>query len=248
MQSTTFRHFAFLVFLWSLVVTTVVVADALRAIRFASPLQSLTIWDSEVKDETQSRRLKFLDKYASGLKAETEARRTLAGGEEPFLETTVKSGEGKGWAKQAATKERNKFRAEEEYVEHSYDEAIQKYAASQGPSKKRPNNFANQYQFVGVVNAATSEAPITWYARKKPSNSKWSVRLIHANRNAIIKDMFNRGKVDIFAQYENTGQIDPETNAPVIVSKYSVANRSWRYANPTAGNAFFSSVVIVDLS
>lgn len=219
------RHPAFLAVLWSLAATTAVLADALRSVRFASPLQSLTIWDPEVKDETQSRRTKFLSKYASGLKAETEARRKIASGSEPLIETKTSSG--KDWAKQAATRERNKFRADEEYVEHAFDEATQKFAASSlSASKKRSN--VNKYQFVGVINPATAKAPITWYARKKPSNAKWSVRLIHANRNAIIRDMFTRGKVDIFAKYENTGQIDPETNTPVIASKYTVADRSWR--------------------
>ena len=91
----------------------------------------------------------------------------------------------------------------------------------------RKGKNPNAYQFVGVVKRR-SDKPISWYARKKPADAKWSVRLVHVNQDAIIKDLFNRGKIDIFAKYKNTGKVDEETNVPVITSKYEVRERSWK--------------------
>ena len=81
---------------------------------------------------------------------------------------------------------------------------------------------------INSVSSANNETPITWYARPKPAIAKWSVRLVHVNRDAILKDLFNRGKIDIFGRYENTGTRDTTTNQPIIASKYIVRERSWK--------------------
>jgi hypothetical protein len=116
----------------------------------------------------------------------------------------------------------------------------------------------NKYQFVGVIdnkNRKNSNQDqnkvITWYARPKPPQAKWSVRLVHVNQDAIIKDLFARGKIDIFAKYTNAGIPKPTTTqttdgsdgnkpqqqqqqvspSPVVKSRYDVRQRSWRYGS-----------------
>ena len=72
----------------------------------------------------------------------------------------------------------------------------------------------NKYQFVGLIKKPKTTGgsggkegdPIQWYARPKPRHAKWSVRLVHVNKDAIIKDLFDQGKIDIFAKYTNTGR------------------------------------------
>merc|ERR1712238_447392 len=38
------------------------------------------------------------------------------------------------------------------------------------------------------------------------------IRMIHVNKDAIIKDLFDRGKIDIFAKYTNTGRTSTTTD------------------------------------
>jgi hypothetical protein len=196
-----------------------------RTLRFASPLQSLTIPDPEVKDSLQTKRQKFLPKYKAGLKAELETRRELAAKRTKELQEAAASGT--DWADRTADSERKRRANEEELVEQAYDKAV-----AQFEDKKKGTNSAkkspNAYQFIGVVNRR-GDKPITWHARKKPADSKWSVRMMHVNQDAIIKDLFDRGKIDVFAKYKNTGQIDEETRSPVVTSKYEVRERSWKY-------------------
>jgi hypothetical protein len=65
--------------------------------------------------------------------------------------------------------------------------------------------------------SAGDKPPIAWYARKKPSNSNLSFRLVHVNRD-ITKDLLDQGKIDIFARYSNTGRLNEATGLPVIRS------------------------------
>lgn len=102
---------------------------------------------------------------------------------------------------------------------------------------KQPRN-PNQYQFVGVVNDA-SDSPITWYARPKPSHARWSLRLVHVHREAILKDLFDQGKIDIFAKYENRG-LDPESSQPRVEATYQVRPRSWRNLWNRSPRKFFA--------
>ena len=202
--------------------------QANRILRFASPLQSLTIPDPEEKESMTTARQSFLSKFRVGLSAEAEARRELADSRTKDLQAAAASSDS-DWAERAAGSERERRAKEEELVEQAYDKAIAEFEASngkKGPSAKSPN----AYQFVGVVKKH-GDSPITWYARKKPSGAKWSVRLVHVNQDAIVKDLFNRGKVDIFAKYENSGKVDENTGAPIVTSKYEVRERSWKYVN-----------------
>lgn len=129
------------------------------------------------------------------------------------------------WARRAASSDRRTREQEESAVERAFDEAVQHFDSVE-PMPTRHSE--NDYQFVGIVNSKASDTPITWYARKKPASAKWSLRLVHVNRQAIIKDLFGRGKVDIFGRYENTGRVNEETNQPIIASKYVVRERSWK--------------------
>jgi hypothetical protein len=199
-------------------------ALAVRSLRFASPLQSLTIPDPEVKEIVKSNRQKFLPKYKAGLEAEIETRKELAAKRTKELQAAAASGG--DWAEQAAESQRQRRSREERLVEQAFDKATTE--AEKALKVAQTTKSSNAYQFVGVVNRGLADKPITWYARPKREDSKWSVRLVHVNRDAIIKDLFNRGKVDIFAKYRNTGSVDETTNTPIISSKYDVRERSWK--------------------
>lgn len=202
-------------------------ATAGRMIRFASPLQSLTIPDSEVKETVETHRGRFLPRFRAGLKAETETRRALAEKRNRELQAAAAGGEG-DWSEKAATSERERRAKENSIAERAYDEAVARFdAASKKQGKKLDSGSSSTYQFVGVVKSS-GEKPVTWYARKKPTGAKWSVRLLHVNQDAIIKDLFNRGKVDVFANYKNTGQVDEDTKAPIINCEYEVRKRAWK--------------------
>eukprot|EP00980_Cylindrotheca_fusiformis_P019345 scaffold6638_cov127-Cylindrotheca_fusiformis.AAC.29 len=196
-------------------------ATAGRLLKFASPLQSLTIPDVEVKENIKPKRQSFLHRYKAGLQAEVETRRELAAKRTKEIQDAAASND--GWAENRAARDQSRRAMEEKLAERAYDEAIAKVRSQEG---KFTGTSSNKYQFVGVVNRG-GEKPIKWYARPKPSDSKWSVRLVHVNKDAIIKDLFNRGKVDVFAKYKNTGSLDEETQTPIVTSKYEVKPRSW---------------------
>lgn len=202
-----------------------------KMIRFASPLQSLTIPDREQVQELSTKRQRFLPRFKAGLQAEVEARRDLAAKRTSELQDAAVSGSS-DWAQRTTVAERSRRAKEDEIVEQAYDMAVAQFdknhklkdAGSKSASK-------NAYQFVGVISrrkGSSSGKPITWYARPKPAGAKWSVRLLHVNQDAIIKDLFNRGKIDIFAKYKNTGKVDEETKTPIVTSTYEVRERSWK--------------------
>jgi hypothetical protein len=188
-------------------------------------LQSFTIWDAEAKEEQATRRSRFLPRFKVGLEAEANARKEIAEKRDQKLQAAATSSD---WAKQAASTNRRMLASDEKQVEEAFDKAVAKFDQSVAEKKKKKTTNQNDYQFVGVVNPASDGTPISWFARRKPPNSKWSVRLVHANRDAIIKDLYNRGKVDVFGKYKNTGQKDEETKTPIITSQYSVKARSWK--------------------
>lgn len=200
---------------------------AMRSLRIVSPLQSLTIPDPEVKETAKSSRQKFVPKFKSGLQAEVAARRALAEQRTKQMQAAAIAGD--DWAEEAASLESKRKTLEEKLVERAFDKATAAAEAGDSPASTSDKSQKNSYQFVGVVNPKNEQKPITWYARKKPTDAKWSVRLVHVNKNAIIKDLFNRGKVDLFAKYHNTGETDEETNTPIITKKYQVRERSWKY-------------------
>jgi len=202
----------------------------------------LTIPDPEVQGEEglNTPRKRFLPKFLAGLTAEARARREVAlkrtaDAEENAEKFSVDDVTGSDWVEKTASSGRARKQKEEAFVEAAYDQAvtgIDDVEKNLDKASKFLNKSRNKYQFVGVINrkAATDpkQKPITWYARKKPTTAKWSVRLVHVNQDAIIKDLYNQGKIDIFAKYKNTGKIDEETKAPVVTSKYEVRERSWK--------------------
>jgi len=257
----------------------VVVMAMSKDIRFASPLQSLTIPDPELfadkvknsveevdvaaeekksaaekkQDLLRSSRIldtprkKFLPKFLTGLKAENQIREEIALGEVKIPDSNDKFDvSGKDWVGKTKTEEAKRKRRENKVVEDAYDKAITSFEQEQLLSKKIKKTNSNKYQYVGVVlnkdkKNKMNTSPISWYARPKPKSSKWSVRLLHVNKDVIIKDLFDQGKIDIFAKYTNNGQRKQSDNdseegkppkqssqAPVVTTKYEARERSWK--------------------
>jgi hypothetical protein len=208
-------------------------------LRFASPLQSLTIPDPELKGEEdpETPRKRFLAKFLAGLNAESQARKEVALARSRLAQqVSPDTLSGSDWAEKTVASERQRRKEEELIIELAHDQAVAGVSAVEKTLEKASrslNQSRNKYQFVGVINRKTAtdakQDLITWYARKKPHLAKWSVRLVHVNQDAIIKDLFGRGKVDVFARYKNTGKIDEDTKFPIVSSKYEVRERSWRY-------------------
>jgi hypothetical protein len=205
--------------------------DAVRNIRIVSPLQSLTIVDAETREKARQQpstpRARFLPKYKAGLEAETRTRQALAEKRKDQLKEVDATSP--AWYKDASAAERRSRTIEERMAEEAFDRAVAPFISEEKLIEKAAGRKKG-FQFVGVVHSsgAGGKPPITWYARKKPSNSNWSVRLVHVNRDAIIKDLFDQGKIDIFARYGNTGRLNEATGLPVIRSDYSVRERSWK--------------------
>jgi len=197
-------------------------------------------------------RSRFLPKFRAGLAAEAQARKAVEA-QRRKKQRQVQITEGgasnaKNWAQQAADADAGIRDDEEREIEKAYDEGVRKVeeakAALAAAKKKKRNQ--NSYQFVGAINivggsGADAKPPITWYARKKPADANWSVRLVHVNRDAIIKDLYDRRKIDIFARYDNTGNVhdgvpdgrenqqqSPKQNQPIVTADYTVRDRSWK--------------------
>ena len=129
-------------------------------------------------------------------------------------------------------------------VEMAYDRATARFNKPEAPSSSSTDGRRRPvgYQFVGVVNAPAEvksgkKDKVTWYARPKTAESKWSVRLLHVDRDAIVRDMFVNGKVDVFGKYVNTGKtavdVGPDgqsraTRMPIIEGQYTAKKRSWK--------------------
>ena len=224
--------------------------SAVKEIRFASPLQSLTIPDPELLEKVtvapkdgeapqqgvlKTHRRNFLPRFLTGLKAENDAREQIALG---LVKTNDEEDDafdagGKDWLGKAQSVEERRRRREDAIAEKAHDAAIAEYEAQikKGATKK---SNPNKFQFVGLVDKSDKKKPISWHARPKPENSKWSVRLLHVNKDAIVKDLFDQGKIDIFAKYTNTGKMEvtgegesaTQTNVPIVTTKYEGRQRS----------------------
>jgi len=151
---------------------------------------------------------------------------------------------GKEWAAMEEARDELRRGAEEVRVERAHDRAVARY--DRGAEARRRRSEASvaaaptggdgkEYQFVGVVNPASKEKGVTWYARPKPAGSKWSVRMVHVDRDAVIRDMFTSGKVDVYGEYVNKGRKAEEegqegsgSGALVLEGKYTVKERSWK--------------------
>lgn len=237
-------------------------ATAVREIQFVSPLQSLTIPDPECRETVPSAssdgqvaletpRRKFLPRFLAGLKAEDTIRQKLAVGQISVTDDKVRETDisGKDWVGQAKVAEERRKRKEESLIEKGYDAAIARYESSAASDTTTPKSKnSNKYQFVGLIDKSNPKKPIKWHARPKPSGAKWSVRLVHVNKDAIVKDLFDRGEIDIFAKYTNTGKMKTKgegdaakpTNIPIVTSKYEIRERSWKTLFNFSPKHFFS--------
>ena len=196
-----------------------------QTLKFLSPLQTLTLFPKETPAATP--REIFLPKLKIGLAAEKIAREKVAkqialDEEDDYV--------GEGWETRSAESEKARAEAEDRFVERSYDRAI---AGFEEVKSKKING--SKYQFVGVVQPSDSAKKVKWYARKRPSNSKWNVRLLHLNKDVILRDLFMKGKIDVCAKYVNTGKPrdelmegeDPSTpKRPLIEARYNIKKRS----------------------
>ena len=163
------------------------------------------------------------------------------------------------WAEASAAADERKKKATEKRVEAAYDAAVTAYdgriaAKRSAAAAATAAASGSEYQFVGVVNDGKSipsdktqvstrnqlDKAVTWYARKKPKNSKWNVRLVHVNRDAVLRDLFLKGKVDVYGKYINEG-LDKAAFAaaeeegeekpgmkPLVKGKYTIKERSWK--------------------
>lgn len=196
-----------------------------QTLKFLSPLQSLTLFPKEIPTKTP--RDNFLTKYERGLAAEKRAREQFAregqlSNEDEYV--------GRGWEKRSEESEKSLAELEDKFVEKAYDSAIEGFEEAKPTQMK-----GSKYQFVGVVQPPNSEKKVKWYARKRPSNSKWNVRLLHVNKDVILRDMFIKGKIDVVAKYVNTGKPKDELKEgedpsaprrPLIEPQYEIKKRS----------------------
>lgn len=225
-----------------------------KPLQFSSAIQSYTIFDKSAltSPEYAPPRRKFLPRFRTGLTAERRAKDVILDEERRGLLTDDDSASSGGsWAEASAAADEKKKKAIEKRVEAAHDAAVSGYdrrvaARKSAASVKAASN--SQYQFVGVVSdgkGSTNKGKVTWYARKKPTNSKWSVRLVHVNRDAVLRDLFVKGKVDIFGKYTNegldkaafaaadNGGEDEDENQqvgmkPLVKGNYYVKERSWK--------------------
>ncbi|KAL9189757.1 hypothetical protein ACHAXT_009432 [Thalassiosira profunda] len=225
-----------------------------KPLHFSSPLQSYTIFDKAAlaSPANASPRRKFLPRFRAGLAAEKRAKETLLDEQRrgvEFDDGGAESGSG-GWAAASAAADERRKKAAEKRVEAAHDAAVGKYDARvAAEAVPAASASSSKYQFVGVVNDGTTgkKGDVTWYARKKPRTSKWSVRLVHVNRDAVLRDLFVKGKVDVYGKYVNEGldkaafaaaetsgeDVDTEEGEtpgmkPLVKGQYAVKERSWK--------------------
>jgi len=226
-----------------------------KAMQFASPLQSFTIFDKSSKSSStaiSSSRAKFLPRFRAGLAAERRAREEETRRRLYEDEDEEDFDEGGDWAEMSAAAEERRTKAFERKIEGAYDGATARFdRADLARQSKLASSRAmagggdgeGGYQFVGVVGGGEEKKSVVWYARKKPRGSKWSARLVHVNRDAALRDIFAKGKADVVGRYVNEGIPEPVLEAaedggmevdggnklkPVVRAQYSLRERSWR--------------------
>lgn len=210
---------------------------ALRHLEIASPLQSLTIPEHDDATITipLTARGRFLQKIQAGLRAEqqlVQQQQETAAQDTAIAVDTSKQ----DWAHDASSQARRRQLNDERMLEEAFDKAVAPYDEQLNNIQRQQLKQKKQhkYQLVGVIQPQQdsqnkNSKPIQWYARLKPANSHWSVRLIHVNQDAAVYDLFRRGRVDLLGKYDNTGITDETTGLPVIRSHYAVRERSWKY-------------------
>ena len=233
--------------------------------------------ESESESTRMSPRKAFLPKFVAGLSAERRMKEKLSSQRKELLlaslnddvdvdnsENENESGNGNkeeslysnDWDKRSEAADRQRLKMEGLRMERAHDRAIAKYEqqlTNKPSTATNNNNRNNPYQFVGVIhssnqkNTNNEKQEIQWFARKKKNPDSWNVRLVHVNKDALLRDLFVRGKVDIYGEYINTGNFitentknndnqdtqtqpsSPQFGRPLLQTKYSVKPRSWRY-------------------
>mmetsp|Transcript_947 Transcript_947/g.2038 ORF Transcript_947/g.2038 Transcript_947/m.2038 type:complete len:369 (-) Transcript_947:76-1182(-) len=241
-----------------------------KPLQFSSPIQSYTIFDKSALSSPDyvSPRQKFLPRFRTGLMAEKRAKEVLMDEQRSGIifddddDDDLDESSTGSWAEASAAADERKKKATEKRVEAAYDAAVKGYdgrvsaralkASSSPAAIAAASSSSAKYQFVGVVHDGKSGSGVekkdgvTWYARKKPRGSNWNVRLVHVNRDAVLRDLFIKGKIDVFSKYTNKG-IDKaafaaaETSGedvegedkkpgmkPLIKAQYTVKERSWK--------------------
>jgi len=221
---------------------------ASKPMNFASPLKSLTIPD---RMSPPSPRSNFLFKFKAGIEGERRARKEIAEetkrlrqfeeGDVEVDDENVDFFESSKWAEMSADKFDNFKEEKRNRIASSFDDgfsscASQLEAAAAGATNGPSPKSANEYQFVGVVQ---SDKNVKWFGRSKPKNSKWSVRVINVDKAALLRDLFVRGKIDVYGSYTNNGipaipagkegayTEETVSKLPIIDADYSVKERSW---------------------
>mmetsp|Transcript_25541 Transcript_25541/g.29171 ORF Transcript_25541/g.29171 Transcript_25541/m.29171 type:complete len:327 (-) Transcript_25541:44-1024(-) len=219
-----------------------------KTLKFLSPLQSLTIFSKDLSETTP--RDDFLPKFKAGLTAEKRIKESLARRRELTDGGEFDEYAGKGWEKKVEERERLRAEKEDEIVERAWDRTTSPFRKKE-EAVTASSTSGSAYQFVGVVQPPKSDQKVKWYARKRPAGSKWNVRLLHVNKDAIIRDLYTNGKVDIMGKYINTGKLMDEpkegetpsnTMRPLIKAEYSVKPRSsWNLWNFSPKHFFTDS-------
>ena len=252
-----------------------------KPLQFSSPVQSYTIFDKSALSsyDHASPRRKFLPRFRAGLLAERRAKDKLMEERRSgigFHDYEDDDGPDDTWAEASAAADERRERAMEKRVEAAHDVSVKAYDArvaskrSMNAAAKPPETAASscKYQFVGVVNDGrgvkkTDPGDVTWYARKKPRNAKWSVRLVHVNRDAVLRELFVKGKVDVYGKYINDGLASDRSAAfaaaetagedaaaeeehagvqPSVRAKYFLKERSlWKNLNNFSPRRMFST-------
>lgn len=224
-----------------------------KPVKFASPLQSLTIPDGKAPPSPRSN---FLFKFKAGIESERRARKEIAAEakrqrqyeigipppdsdieiddeDEDFFESSK-------WAEMSAEKFDNYKDEKRKKISAAFDEGFASGAAMLDSATAKAVDAptaksSNEYQFVGVVQNGKK---VKWYARSKPKDSSWSVRMINVDKAAVLRDLFVRGKIDIYGEYENKGVLaapsetedsnneQPTASVPLVQAKYTVKERS----------------------
>ena len=217
-----------------------------KPINYASPLKSLTIPDGEPLPSPRSR---FLFKFKAGVESERETRKKIAEeakrlrqfeeGDVEIVDDDADFFESSRWATMSADKFDSYKEDKRREVASSFDEGFSSGAsrmefAIKSSATAPSSKSANKYQFVGVVQPNKN---VKWFARFKPKDSKWSVRVINVDKAALLRDLFVRGKIDLYSSYKNNGiQARDEgiendglnCGVPRIEADYTVMERSWK--------------------
>lgn len=241
-------------------------------LRFASPIQSYTIFDRSALSSIDAviPRRRFLPRFRVGLLAECTSREALMEEQRrgiAIVDDEDDINDGSGWAEASAAADERRRKATEARIEAAHDAAVKAYDDKLATTTRNriivdPLINDIKFQFVGVANDGKSNRDnrergdnVTWYARKRPTGSKWNVRLVHVNRDAVLRDLFVKGKVDVFGKYisegakenaaftaadasgeDNVAGVNGGLNAgggegvtkPYVKAMYAIKERSWR--------------------